>query len=207
MTWDEVDLYQMDLIYNRMSHLLTDLLYFDVDKDTLKIVFQQYSKNQGISSQRISLLLQKIENFGEENIHEWEITESTNQDNLSNKDWDAKIMRIGMGKWLTSIEKIGTSIIGGVKGMVTKDEQIEEENKLAEEGKQEEAKATSDKDAAEEKSEHQTESTAGMSALDAEDEVNFNPEMEFDKLEDIEKKEVHSDSSAEKKLESDSEAV
>ena len=122
MTRDEVDLYQMDLIYNRMSHLLTDLLYFDVDKDTLKIVFQQYSKNQGISSQRISLLLQKIENFGEENIHEWEVTESTNQDNLSNKDWDAKIMRIGMGKWLTSIEKIGTSIIGGMKGMVTKEE-------------------------------------------------------------------------------------
>ena len=86
-------------------------------------------------------------------------------------------MRIGMGKWLTSIEKIGTSIIGGVKGMVSKDEQTEEENKLAEEGKQEEAKAISDKDAAEEKSEHQTESTAGMSALDAEDEVNFNPEM------------------------------
>ena len=101
--------------------------------------------------------MKKIENFGEENIHEREITESTNQDNLSNKDWDAKIMRIGMGKWLTSIEKIGTSIIGAVKGSAQKEgEEVKEEGEV-------------DEKPEEEKSEHQTESTAGMSNADLDD--------------------------------------
>lgn len=43
MSREQVEKYEQDLIYRRMTSLLTDLLYFDLDKDTLKVMFTSFA--------------------------------------------------------------------------------------------------------------------------------------------------------------------
>jgi hypothetical protein len=49
-----------------MSGLLTDLLYFDIDKDALIILFTSFALSHNISDSWIKLLVKKIERFGDE---------------------------------------------------------------------------------------------------------------------------------------------
>jgi len=49
-----------------MSNMLTDLLYFDLDKEALCIMFSSLAKTNHLADVMISLLMKKIERFGEE---------------------------------------------------------------------------------------------------------------------------------------------
>lgn len=49
-----------------MANLLTDLLYYDVDKDALKIVITSFCQGNQLPEKWIQLLIKKIDRFGEE---------------------------------------------------------------------------------------------------------------------------------------------
>lgn len=49
-----------------MVNLLTDLLYYDVDKDALKIMFSSFAQSNKLPEKLINMLMKKIERFGME---------------------------------------------------------------------------------------------------------------------------------------------
>lgn len=66
MSWEQTEKYEQDLIYWRMVNLLTDLLYYDVDKDALKIMFSSFAHSNKLPEKLIHILMKKIERFGSE---------------------------------------------------------------------------------------------------------------------------------------------
>ena len=122
-----------------MSGLLSDLLYFEVEKELLELIFVQYARQNGISETGVGLLLKKIKKYGEENISELDLLEP-NGIGISK--------RHGMNKWLSSIGELGTSAIDVMKSYIKKDPNIPTEE---------------DEQKKEEEDQDKTESTAGMS--------------------------------------------
>lgn len=64
MTKDEVTKYEHDVIYMRLNVFLTDLLFYELDKDVLKFMFTYFARSQKINKAFISRLLKKIDSFG-----------------------------------------------------------------------------------------------------------------------------------------------
>jgi hypothetical protein len=167
MTHSEVEEYEQDVIFMRMSHLLTDYLYYGLDRDALQHIFSSYAHSQGIPEDRIRCLLNKIGSFAEKQVEE----------SLAKRT-------AAEGNWLRQIERVGNSAIGYVKSyMITSPSPPETQQKKSpnkglslEEGKS----PTKSNDS-------QTETT-GMSAADLEEIELKKSEMEFDKLEEIIKK-------------------
>lgn len=65
MTREQIERYEQDLIYRRLSNLVTDLLYFEVEKEVLVLLVKSFGYNN-IPEKRMGIILNKIERFGEE---------------------------------------------------------------------------------------------------------------------------------------------
>ena len=67
-TSEEVTQYEEDVMFAKMSSLLTDYLYFGMDKEALSSMFSSFGHSQRLPEDRIELLNKKIFNFGNQTV-------------------------------------------------------------------------------------------------------------------------------------------